>query len=165
MKIDKTILEWILIASIGAILVFTFADFSGKSTKKEVIIDESAYEAYPLTAWKDTDGSGYEDFPLMAWRSTEEKWDGSEQPVVKIKYRVFDHNSRIWVYDEYGYVVHKQPYDRDPSDDGTPRDFTYSWRLYKSEWSDEIEPGDYTITMGFGDSGTGDNQRRINITI
>ena len=149
MKIDKTLLEWILIASISSVLVFTFVDFSDEPTKEEVIID----------------GSGYEDFPLMAWRSTEEKWDGSEQPVVKIKYRVFDHNSRIWVYDEYGYVVHKQPYDRDPSDDGTPRDFTYSWRLYKSEWSDEIEPGDYTITMGFGDSGTGDNRRRINITI
>ena len=149
MKMDKTILEWILIASIGVILVFTFVDSGDEPTKEEVIID----------------GSGYEDFPLMAWRSTEEKWDGSEQPVVKIKYRVFDHNSRIWVYDEYGYVVHKQPYDRDPSDDGTPRDFTYSWRLYKSEWSDEIEPGDYTITMGFGDSGTGDNRRRINITI
>ena len=149
MKMDKTILEWILIASIGVILVFTFVDFGDEPTKEEVIID----------------GSGYEDFPLMAWRSTEEKWDGSEQPVVKIKYRVFDHNSRIWVYDEYGYVVHKQPYDRDPSDDGTPRDFTYSWRLYESEWSDEIEPGDYTITMGFGDSGTGDNRRRINITI
>ena len=101
----------------------------------------------------------------MAWFDTEEKWDKSIGDVVKIKYRVFDHNSRIWVYDEYGYVVHKQPYDRDPSDDGTPRDFTYSWRLYKSEWSDEIEPGDYTITMGFGDSGTGSNQRRITITI
>jgi len=139
MKIDKTILEWILIASIGAILVFTFVDFGDESTKKEVIIDDS----------------GYEDFPLMAWFDTEEKWDGTMQPIVKIKYRVFDHNSRIWVYNANGYVVHKQPYDRDPKDDGTPRDFTYSWRLYKSEWSDKIEPGDYTIKMGYDTKNTG----------
>jgi|TARA_R110002110_G_scaffold46729_8_gene140933 hypothetical protein len=149
MLIDKTDLEWILIASISAILVFTFADFSGKSTKKEVTIDESAYE----------------NFPLIAWFDTEEKWDETIGDVVKIKYRVFDENSRIWVYNANGYVVHKQPYDRDPKDDGTPRDFTYSWRLYESEWSDEIEPGNYTITLGFGNPGTGDNQRRINITI
>ena len=149
MKIDKTLLEWILIASIGVILVFTFIDFGDKPTKEEVIMESFDYEAFPLVAWFDT----------------EEKWDGSMQHVVKIKYRVFDHNSRIWIYDINGSVVHKQPYDRDPKDDGTPRDFTYSWRLYKSEWSDAIQSGDYTITMGFGDPGTGDSQRKINITI
>jgi len=149
MRINLTELEWWLVAITSMVLFYTFADFSDVPIKQEVVIDEMAYE----------------DFPLIAWFDTEEKWDKSIGDVVKIKYRVFNHNSRIWVYDENGYVVHKQPYDRDPSDDGTPRDFTYSWRLYKSEWSDEIEPGDYTITMGFGDSGTGDNRRRINITI
>ena len=149
MKIDKTTLEWILIASISAVLVFTFVDFGDKPTKEEVIMESFDYEGFPLVAWFDT----------------EEKWDGSMQHVVKIKYRVFDHNSRIWIYDINGSVVHKQPYDRDPKDDGTPRDFTYSWRLYKSEWSDAIQSGDYTITMGFGDPGTGDSQRKINITI
>ena len=149
MKIDKTTLEWILIASISVVLVFTFVDFGDKPTKEEVIMESFDYEAFPLVAWFDT----------------EEKWDGSMQHVVKIKYRVFDHNSRIWIYDINGSVVHKQPYDRDPKDDGTPRDFTYSWRLYKSEWSDAIQSGDYTITMGFGDPGTGDSQRKINITI
>ena len=149
MKIDKTTLEWILIASISAVLVFTFVDFGDKPTKEEVIMESFDYEAFPLVAWFDT----------------EEKWDGSMQHVVKIKYRVFDHNSRIWIYDINGSVVHKQPYDRDPKDDGTPRDFTYSWRLYKSEWSDAIQSGDYTIRMGFGDPGTGNSQRKINITI
>jgi len=149
MKIDKTTLEWILIASISVVLVFTFVDFGDKPTKEEVIMESFDYE----------------DFPLVAWFDTEEKWDGSMQHVVKIKYRVFNHNSRIWIYDINGSVVHKQPYDRDPKDDGTPRDFTYSWRLYKSEWSDAIQSGDYTIRMGFGDPGTGDSQRKINITI
>jgi len=149
MKIDKTTLEWILIASISVVLVFTFVDFGDEPTKEEVIMESFDYE----------------DFPLVAWFDTEEKWDGSMQHVVKIKYRVFNHNSRIWIYDINGSVVHKQPYDRDPKDDGTPRDFTYSWRLYKSEWSDAIQSGDYIITMGFGNPGSGDNQRRITITI
>jgi len=142
-------LDKILIGLIAITLLYIFYPKDDGENKKEVIIDEMAYE----------------DFPLIAWFDTEEKWDGSIQPIVKIKYRVFDHNSRIWIYDINGSVVHKQPYDRDPKDDGTPRDFTYSWRLYKSEWSDAIQSGDYTIRMGFGDPGTGDSQRKINITI
>ena len=149
MNIPTYMLDKILIGLIAITLLYIFYPKDDGEIKKEVIIDEMAYE----------------DFPLIAWFDTEEKWDGSIQPVVKIKYRVFDHNSRIWIYDINGSVVHKQPYDRDPKDDGTPRDFTYSWRLYKSEWSDAIQSGDYTITMGFGDPGTGDNQRKINITI
>ena len=149
MNIPTYMLDKILIGLIAITLLYIFYPKDDGENKKEVIIDEMAYE----------------DFPLIAWFDTEEKWDGSIQPVVKIKYRVFDHNSRIWIYDINGSVVHKQPYDRDPKDDGTPRDFTYSWRLYKSEWSDAIQSGDYTITMGFGDPGTGDSQRKINITI
>ena len=149
MNIPTYMLDKILIGLIAITLLYIFYPKDDGEIKKEVIIDEMAYE----------------DFPLIAWFDTEEKWDGSIQPVVKIKYRVFDHNSRIWIYDINGSVVHKQPYDRDPKDDGTPRDFTYSWRLYKSEWSDAIQSGDYTITMGFGNPGSGDNQRRITITI
>ena len=149
MNIPTYMLDKILIGLIAITLLYIFYPKDDGEIKKEVIIDEMAYE----------------DFPLIAWFDTEEKWDGSIQPIVKIKYRVFDHNSRIWIYDINGSVVHKQPYDRDPKDDGTPRDFTYSWRLYKSEWSDAIQSGDYTITMGFGDPGTGDNQRKIHITI
>ena len=149
MNIPTYMLDKIIIGLIAITLLYIFYPKDDGENKKEVIIDEMAYE----------------DFPLIAWFDTEEKWDGSEQPIVKIKYRVFDHNSRIWVYNANGYVVHKQPYDRDPKDDGTPRDFTYSWRLYKSEWSDAIQSGDYTIKMGYEDPDTGDNQRRITITI
>ena len=149
MNIPTYMLDKIIIGLIAITLLYIFYPKDDGENKKEVIIDEMAYE----------------DFPLIAWFDTEEKWDETIGDVVKIKYRVFDENSRIWVYNANGYVVHKQPYDRDPKDDGTPRDFTYSWRLYESEWSDAIQSGDYTITMGFGDPGTGDNQRRINITI
>ena len=74
MKIDEAKLEWILIAAIGVILVFTFGNFGNEPTRTEVVIDESAFDDYPLIAWKDT----------------HEKWDGSEQNIVKIKYRVFN---------------------------------------------------------------------------
>jgi hypothetical protein len=132
MVINKTTLEWILIASIGAILVFTFADFSGKSTKKEVIIDESAYEAYPLTAWKDT----------------HEKWDGKQGDILKIKYRVFNDDTFIQVVNNEGVIVHTQPFQRSPWDDGSPRDFTYTWTLYYTQdYGDEIPPGEYEIQV------------------
>ena len=132
MLIDKTDLEWILIASISAILVFTFADFSGKSTKKEVIIDESAYEAYPLTAWKDT----------------HEKWNGKQGDILKIKYRVFNDDTFIQVVNDEGVIVHTQLYQRSPWEDGRFRDFTYTWMLYYTEdYGDDIPPGEYQIRV------------------
>jgi hypothetical protein len=132
MLIDKTDLEWILIASISAILVFTFADFSGKSTKKEVTIDESAYEDYPLVAWKDT----------------HEKWNGKHGDILKIKYRVFNDDTFIQVVDSAGQLVHIQPYERSPWDDGRYRDFTYTWMLYYTEdYGDDIPPGEYEIRV------------------
>ena len=132
MKIDKTTLEWILIASIGVVLVFTFVDFGAEPTKEEVIIDETAYE----------------EFPLMAWFSTEEKWDGSEQPIVKIKYRVFNDDTFIQVINNEGGLVHTQQIQRSPWEDGTPRDFTYNWMLYYTEdYGDDISPGEYQIQV------------------
>ena len=132
MLIDKTDLEWILIASISAILVFTFVDFSGKSTKKEVIIDESAYEDYPLVAWKDT----------------HEKWNGKHGDILKIKYRVFNDDTFIQVVNSERELVHTQPFQRSPWDDGRPRDFTYTWMLYYTEdYGDDIPPGEYEIRV------------------
>ena len=132
MLIDKTHLEWILIASISAILVFTFVDFSGKSTKKEVIIDESAYEDYPLVAWKDT----------------HEKWNGKQGDILKIKYRVFNDDTFIQVVNDEGVIVHTQLYQRSPWEDGRFRDFTYTWMLYYTEdYGDDIPPGEYQIRV------------------
>ena len=137
MLIDKTDLEWILIASISAILVFTFADFSGKSTKKEVTIDESAYEDYPLVAWKDT----------------HEKWNGKQGDILKIKYRVFNDDTFIQVVNDEGVIVHTQPYQRSPRSDGQFRDFTYTWMLYYTEdYGDDIPPGEYEIRVCYKNS-------------
>ncbi len=132
MLIDKTKLEWILIATIGVILVFTFVDFSDEHRKKEVIIDESAYE----------------DYPLMAWKDTQEKWNGKQGDIVKIKYRVFNDDTFIQVINNEGGVVHTQPFQRSPWEDGRFRDFTYTWMLYYTEdYGDDIPPGEYEIQV------------------
>jgi hypothetical protein len=132
MRIDKTTLEWILIASIGVILVFTFGNLGDEPTRKEVVVDTS----------------GYEDYPLMAWKDTHEKWDGSEQPIVKIKYRVFNDDTFIEVVNSEREVVHTQPFQRSPWEDGRFRDFTYVWMLYYTEdYGDDIPPGEYQIRV------------------
>ena len=148
MNIPTHTLDKIFIGLISITLLYIFYPKNNNIIQEELIVDNSDYE----------------NFPLIAWFDMEEKWDKSIGNVVKIKYRVFTNNTRIWVYDEYGRVVHKQPYDRNPRDDGTPRDFTYSWRLYKSEYSNEIEPGNYIISIGYATKNTG-GKRKISITI
>ena len=125
-------LDKILIGLIAITLLYTFyPKFNGK-IKQEVIIDESDYEDYPLIAWKDT----------------HEKWDGSEQPIVKIKYRVFNDDTFIEVVNSEREVVHTQPFQRSPWDDGRFRDFTYTWMLYYTEdYGDDIPPGEYQIRV------------------
>ena len=132
MKIDKTKLEWILIAMLGVTLVFIFGDFGNEPTQKEVVIDTSVYEDYPLIAWKDT----------------QEKWNGKQGDIVKIKYRVFNRETFIQVINNEGEVVHTQPFQRSPWDDGRYRDFTYTWMLYYTEdYGDDIPPGEYQIQV------------------
>ena len=81
----------------------------------------------------------FESYPLKAWR------DGR---VVKIKYRVDEPNRRLWIYNNGGELIHKQPYDRDPNDDGTPRTFTYLWKTYKTERTIDLPEGEYLIVLG-----------------
>ena len=82
----------------------------------------------------------FEAYPLKAWR------DGR---VVKIKYRVDEPNRRLWIYNnDTGELVHKQPYDRDPNDDGTSRTFTYLWKTYKTERTIDLPEGTYEIVLG-----------------
>ena len=68
--------------------------------------------------------------------------------IVKIKYRVTSHDTKIWVLNTDGRPVHEQYLKRDPWDDGRHRDFTYTWKLYDSERSDYIPPGTYEIVIG-----------------
>ena len=85
----------------------------------------------------------------MAWKDTHEKWDGDEDDIVKIKYRVTRSNTKLWIYDtETGKLVHEQSIIRDPWPDGRHRDFTYVWKLYKTERTQYIPPGEYEIRVG-----------------
>ena len=94
-------------------------------------------------------GQEFEEYPLLAWKSTHKKWNGTYGDIVKIRYRVTHDKTFIQVIDiNTGKVVHKQPYERGPWEDGRSRDFTYVWMLYATEdYSDDIPPGDYQIQV------------------
>mgnify|MGYP001175823687 FL=1 len=90
--------------------------------------------------------------PIQAWKDTHKKWNDEIGDIVKIKYKIDKKNVTIWIHDSNtGKLVHKQPFDMDPYPDDynkPDRVHTYIWRLYKSEWSEYIPPGDYMICVG-----------------
>ena len=45
-------------------------------------------------------------------------------------------------------LVHEQSIVRHPGSDGKPRDFTWVWKLYKTERTRYIPPGEYEIVVG-----------------
>ena len=132
-RIDTEVAERIIIALIFHTISLTFIFKPEEKVKKEFVINEDSFNI----------------FPLMAWKSTHEKWDGKEGDIVKIKYRVTRSNTKLWIYDtKTGKLVHEQPLIRDPWPDGRHRDFTYVWKLYKTERSQHIPPGNYEIRIG-----------------
>ena len=132
-KLDSNFLERVLIALICIVLSLAYLTKPEKVVEEEFTINEDSFDI----------------FPLMAWKSTHEKWDGDEGDIVKIKYRVTRSNTKLWIYDvESDRLVHEQTLIRDPWPDGTPRDFTYVWKLYETERSIHIPPGEYEIRIG-----------------
>ena len=126
---DKNIVkETGLIVAIGLVLFFIIsdADIIDRQNVSNVPSEEAFYQ-YPLVAWQ-----------------TENK-DGD---IVKIKYLVEEENTKVRVYDSQGKKVHEQPFDLDRHRDGRERIMTYNWKLYKTEWSQNIVPGTYTIIVG-----------------
>ena len=117
-----------LICAIGLVLFLTISDIGNieVGSVSNIPSDELFYE-YPLVAWQ-----------------TENK-DGD---IVKIKYLVEEENTKVRVYDSQGKKVHEQPFDLDRHRDGRERIMTYNWKLYKTEWSQDIYPGTYTIVVG-----------------
>ena len=133
-KISNDILERVVIVQIAICISLYFMNKDEKKhNKNEITINEDAFDIYPLLAWKDT----------------HKKWDGEQGSIVNIRYRVHRNNTKLWIYNsETNELVHEQPFERDPKKDGTPRDFTYVWKLYKTERSRYIKPGTYTIIVG-----------------
>ena len=132
-RVNTDKLEKVVIGLIGFTLAFTFVFNSEKDEVKPVV---------------EFDEESFEDYPLVAWRDTHKKWNDEIGNVVKIRYRVKSQNTKIWVIDSNFVVVHEQSLKRDPKPDGTPRDFTWTWKLYKSERTQYIKPGNYTIVVG-----------------
>ena len=133
MILETEKLEKIIIGLIFLTLSLTFILSPKDELKQEFKIDENSFEI----------------FPLIAWKTTHEKWDGAWGDIVKIKYRVTRSNTKLWIYDvETGVLVHEQPFDRDPWSDGRYRDFTYVWKLYKTERTKNIPSGQYEIVVG-----------------
>ena len=129
--LDATLSEKIIIVLTVVVFAFIFAP------REERIIDDT-----PII------GQEFEEYPLIAWKSTQKKWNGQQGNIVKIKYRVTQDKTFIQVLDDKGKVVHKQPIQRSPWDDGRSRDFTYVWMLYATEdYGDEILPGEYQIQV------------------
>ena len=148
-KIETEKIERIIIGLIFLTLSLTFILSPKDELKQEFKIDENSFEI----------------FPLIAWKTTHEKWDGAWGDIVKIKYRVTRSNTKLWIYDvETGVLVHEQPFDRDPWDDGRHRDFTYIWKLYKTERTKNIPSGQYEIVVGGRyEGGFGQLKTKINI--
>ena len=129
---DATLQEKIIIVLIAVVLVFVF------TPREKSVIDDT-----PII------GQEFEEYPLLAWKSTHKKWNGTYGDIVKIRYRVTRDKTFIQVIDiNTGKVVHKQPYERNPWEDGRSRDFTYIWMLYDTEdYSNYISPGNYQIQV------------------
>ena len=118
--------EMTLLATAMVLVLIILPEKSVSITAKEVVVDEQ-FDEYPLIAWKDTDKKG---------------------DIVKIKYRVRNTETYIKVYDTNGKVVHTQPFQRGPWEDGRFRDFTYNWTLYYTQdYGDDILPGEYEIRV------------------
>ena len=140
MKIEN-ILE-VIVGTLMVIIV-TVLLMPKEKVSNEPIIIEDTFNEYPLTVWHDTDKKG---------------------DVVKIKYRVYHSDTFIEVVNDEGKVVHTQPFQRSPWDDGRARDFTYNWMLYYTQdYGDEIPPGEYEIRVCHKYSRNVDLSTRITI--
>ena len=51
---------------------------------------------------------------IEAWKDTHEKWDGTDGDVLKIKYIVETQNTKLWVRDMAGRIIHETPFTIDP---------------------------------------------------
>mgnify|MGYP001175022816 CR=1 FL=1 len=129
MNVDVKHLEYGIMFAIFIVLMFLF-----REEKEEVIVYEKP----------DISLEEFDSYPLIAWRDRDNKGD-----VYKIRYRIERQNTKLWIIDyETGEVVHEQPFDRDPPQDGQYKDFTYTWRLYRTERTIDIYPGTFQIIVG-----------------
>ena len=129
MSDDLTLSELLLISAICFTLGFVVF-FNGDDEPHSVTTEPNMedFELFPLQAWQTTDISGGD--------------------AVKIRYRVEKENTRLYMINSKGKIVHQQPISFDPFRDGRDRIETYVWKLYRTEWTSQIAPGEYMIIVG-----------------
>ena len=86
----------------------------------------------------------FDEHPIVAWLD----YDRKGGPCVKVRYEVKRKETKLFMFDENGKNVHQTPISLSPHRDGRNRIETYTWKLYRTEWSSNIEPGFYTIVVG-----------------
>jgi len=129
----ETFKELGLIIAIGFVLAFVF-----------LTPDETAIQSEPPMV-------EFYDFPLQAWQTLDKR--GKE--CVKIKYLVDRSNTKLYMFNRNGKIVHKQPLALSPHKNDRDRVETYVWKLYRTEWTDNISPGKYQIVVGTEHQKTG----------
>ena len=86
----------------------------------------------------------FDEVPIVAWMA----YDRKGGPCVKIRYKVQRDKTRLYMFDDNGKLVHQTPLALDRFKDGRERTETYVWKLYRTEWTSDINPGYYTIVVG-----------------
>ena len=97
----------------------------------------------PIKVQKEPSIDSFYDFPLQAWQTT----DLQGGDCIKIRYMVERPKTRLIMINSDGKRVHMQPISLSPRD-GEDRIETYVWKLYRTEWTDKISPGEYLIIVG-----------------
>lgn len=127
LKLTEEVLEYILIAAIAITLGFVL--FRGDSE--------------PIKMMKEPSIKNFNNFPLQVWQTTDLK--GGD--CIKIRYMVAKPNTRLIMINSEGKRVHMQPISLSPRK-GKDRIETYVWKLYRTEWTDRISPGEYLVIVG-----------------
>ncbi len=86
----------------------------------------------------------FDEHPIVAWSA----YDRKGGPCVKVRYKIQRDKTRLYMFSENGKLVHQTPLTLDRFKDGRERTETYVWKLYRTEWTSDIDPGYYTIVVG-----------------
>ena len=97
----------------------------------------------PIKVQKEPTIDDFYEFPLQAWQTT----DLQGGDCIKIRYMVTKPNTRLIMINSEGVRVHMQPISLSPRN-GEDRIEVYVWKLYRTEWTDKISPGEYLVIVG-----------------
>ena len=97
----------------------------------------------PTKVQKEPGIDSFYDFPLQVWQTT----DLQGGDCIKIRYMVTKPNTRLIMINSEGVRVHMQPISLSPRN-REDRIEVYVWKLYRTEWTDKISPGEYLVIVG-----------------